>query len=332
MSMNVYNIVWADDEIDDFLDEDYENDLREMGFNIIGKAHDGIELENILENTDVIDAVIVDANFNESSSATESERDISGLDYARGLYIHKYNRSIPFFLYSNRTEELLRELTKHNPSYLNDFPRHKRWFSKYLLEERNEMFDAIKEEVKLKNTTSYIVRNKYRDELNAATLIKGGEEFVYEFLIRDYEGTLAEMVEPFVRMRRLIEKMFALCESMKIIPPISSDTNGTARYLLNNVYGNKDKANAFIQQYRMTSIIMPKPLAQSLEYVVRVTQDGSHSKMGLKLDIDKYFQETKDCLLLRSVATLLIDLLKWFALFMLCHTDIDQNTELWEKV
>ena len=46
--MNVYNIVWADDEIDDFLDEDYENDLREMGFNIIGKAHDGIELENIL--------------------------------------------------------------------------------------------------------------------------------------------------------------------------------------------------------------------------------------------------------------------------------------------
>ena len=82
----------------------------------------------------------------------------------------------------------------------------------------------------------------------------------------------------------------------------------------------------------MNSIIMAKPLAQSLEYLINVTQDGAHSKMGLKLDVDNYFKESKDVLLLRSIAALFIDIIKWFALFMLAHQNIDQNKNLWVKV
>ena len=44
MNTNVYNIVWADDEIDAILDEVIV-DLKENGFNIVGTAHDGKELE-----------------------------------------------------------------------------------------------------------------------------------------------------------------------------------------------------------------------------------------------------------------------------------------------
>ena len=334
MSMNVYNIVWADDEIDDFLDKDYEDDLREFGFKIIGKAHDGLELEKILEKSYMVDAVIVDANFNESSFVTESERDISGLDYARGLYIHKFNRSIPFYLYTNRTEELLRDITKNNPSYLMDFPRHERWFAKYLLEERNEMLEAIKNEVDKRNTTSFKVRNRYQYELNAATLIDGAHDLVYEILERNEDGTLQDMVEPFVRIRRTIEKMFSWCEKMKLIPPISQDTNGTTRYFLTEEYSRKEGSNT-VSYYKMTNeeVIMSKPLAQSLDYITRITQDGSHSKDGLKLDVDKYFERTKDVLLLKSVGFIIVDLLTWFARFMLNHQDLNKNEEtLWEKI
>lgn len=336
MSTNVYNIVWADDEIDDFLDDNYEDDLKEMGFVIIGKAHDGVELEKILEKPNVIDAVIVDANFNESSSAIESERDISGLDYARGLYIHKFNRSIPFFLYSNRTEELLRELTKHNPSYLNDFPRHKRWFSKYLLEERNEMFNAIKSQVDERKTTSFIIRNRYKIELAYADVLGlDSHDYVFEVLCRDWDNTLAEMREPFATARKIVEQIFGQCEKVKLIPPISDNTNGTGDYFLYKTFSPIDeKTRKRIPLYKMKDDgLMPKPLAQSLVFFLNITQDGAHRKSKLPLKVDEYFIKTKDVLLLRSILFILIDLIKWFIETWKEHMDSEVNEiVLWEKV
>lgn len=335
MSTNVYNIVWADDEIDDFLDEDYENDLRDMGFVIIGKARDGLELEKILEKTEMIDAVIVDANFNESSSVIESERDISGLTYARSIYIHKFNRTIPFFLYTNRTEELLRDITKNNPSYLNDFPRHKRWFSKYLLEERNEMFDAIKKEVDERKTPSFIIRNRYRKELAYAEVLgNNSHDYIFEVLCRDWDNTLSEMREPFATARKIVEQIFGQCEKEKLIPPISDDINGTGNYFLRKLYSPYDeKLKKRIDLYKMKDEIMPKPLAQSLLYFLEMTQDGAHRKSKLSLKVDEYFINTKDVLLLRSVLFILIDLIKWFIETWSSHQDPDANEiVLWEKV
>lgn len=333
MNMNVYNIVWADDEIDDFLDENFEGSLSVKGFNIVGKAHDGLELESLLDKIDLVDAVIVDANFNESSGITNSERDISGLTYSRGLYIHKLKRKIPFFLYTNRTEELLREITKDNPSFLEDFPRHERWFAKYLLEEKNEMLEAIKSEIEKRNSPSFIIRNRYKDELAAASVFDGVNEFILDFLLRDYTNTLYEMVEPFVQIRRAIEKMFAMCEKLKLIPPISDDINGTAGYFLRNKYSKKANDGKWVPIYQMTgSDLMAKPLAQSLSYIVDITQDASHSKGKLTLKVDEYFNKTSDILLLRSVAYILIDCIKWFTVTAIAHRDIDVNElTLWEK-
>lgn len=112
--MNVYNIVWADDEIDDLLDDETVDELKEQGFNIVGMAHNGKELEQLLEKPKMVDAVIVDANFNESDTHISSERDTSGLTYARSIYTHMLKRSIPFFLLTNRADELLREIYQYN--------------------------------------------------------------------------------------------------------------------------------------------------------------------------------------------------------------------------
>lgn len=40
MRMNVYNLIWADDEIDDLLDSDTIDELESKGFKIVGLAHD----------------------------------------------------------------------------------------------------------------------------------------------------------------------------------------------------------------------------------------------------------------------------------------------------
>lgn len=57
MKKNIYNIVWADDEIDDILDEIMLEDLKEEGFKVVGKAHDGEELGAILDQVPHVDAV-----------------------------------------------------------------------------------------------------------------------------------------------------------------------------------------------------------------------------------------------------------------------------------
>lgn len=329
--MNVYNIVWADDEIDDLL-EITSAGLKEKGFNIVGVAHDGQELEHLLERPELVDAVIVDANFNESDTHIDSERDTSGLNYARGIYVHKLKRRIPFFLLTNRNDELLNEIYQYNPDFLNDFPRHKRWFKKSDNEDFDRMFDEIKKTVDKSKSTNFIIRNKYNLELNAASLIDGTNEFIHEFLVRDFENTLTEIKEPFVSVRRSIEKIFGRCEKMKLIPPISDNTNGTAAYFLYNKYSIKE-GNDYKTYFEMLGgNIMPKPLAQALKYLVDITQDGAHSKNDMKLKVDEYFEKTKDVLLLRSVVFILIDVVKWFAITLLNHNVPDENQRtLWKK-
>lgn len=329
--MSVYNIVWADDEIDDILDDMTIEELKEKGFHVVGQAHNGQELERWLDRPELVDAVIVDANFNESDSDIESERDTSGLDYARSLYRMKLMRKIPFFLFTNRSDELLKEIYQHNPAFLEDFPRHKRWFKKSDMEEYNDMLDEIKKVIDEAKTTDFVVRNKFQYELNAASLIDDAQDFIYEFLIRDFDDTLVDIKEPFVSVRRSIEKIFGKCEIMKLIPPISDNTNGTAAYFLYNNYSLKEDEGYKTYFEMVGENIMPKPLAQSLKYIVDITQDGSHSKKNMKLKVDEYFKKTKDVLLLRSVVYILIDVLKWFALTLLAHQDIEANMRLWKS-
>lgn len=119
---------------------------------------------------------------------------------------------------------------------------------------------------------------------------------------------------------------------MKLIPPISDNTNGTAAYFLHNRYSIKE-GNGYKTYFEMLGgNIMPKPLAQALKYLVDITQDGAHSKNDMKLKVDEYFEKTKDVLLLRSVVFILIDVVKWFAITLLDHNDTDENQRtLWKK-
>jgi hypothetical protein len=333
MEKLVYNIVWADDEIDDLLDDETTEDLEAQGFKVIKKAHNGHELEVCFDKPEQIDAVIVDANFNERAKKVESERVTTGLDYARSIYVHKLNRSIPFFLFTGRSDEMLKDVYKDRSEVLDEFPRHTRWFNKLSSSDFSLMLEAIKQTVDERNSPSFIVRNRYYNELKAAAKIYGAEDFIFEFLLSDYENRLKDMVEPFIRMRRIIEKIFTACENLKIIPPISDDVNGTSAYLFYNKYRKQDATKTYKYLYRMKEDIIRKPIAQSLNYLVEITQDASHSKGKLKLKVDEYFENTKDTLLLKSNAFILIDVVRWFAETSDSHKESDVNEIfLWEPI
>lgn len=335
MNTSVYNIVWADDEIDDLLDEQDIADYAEQGFHFVGLAHNGEELASFLEKVESIDAVIVDANFNESHDDVGNDRDVSGLSYARFLYIQKFNRKIPFFLFTGRTDELLEDKYKDNlEKFKEDFPRHKRWFHKNG-DEQKAMFDAIKQTVDEMRTPQFIVRNRYEKELKAAKQIDDTTyNFILDFLMREYNNDLDCIGNPFNDVRKIIDAIFGKCKALNIIPPIDA-MNGIADYFQYANYSPWDKdANKRVIQYKMLgNPIMPKPLAFALKSFIVIAQDGSHRNDELNIKVDEYFNTTRDILFLRSVVYILLDVIKWFTATAEKHPDDEINElTLWEKV
>lgn len=303
MSTNVYNIVWADDEIDALKDR-YEERFNDNGFEIIGIAHDGKELEAVLSKmAHKADAVIVDANFNfQAASAGEelSERNITGLDYAYSLYAFSHGRSIPFFLFTQRSDELLREKLCDKPEFLKDFPRRERWFRKNDEEELAEMFGAIKKEVDYRNTDSFRVRNKYRREFEAAELINNAPENLEKGLLYLYEdSSWKDTQDYFNPARKIVERIIDSCISMNLLPPhISLNT-------ASKILGGNTK------DFSLTTPLMDKPLAESLRYFLSITQDGSHDMCDLQLGVDQYVRRTENVNLYLSILHIAMDLLLW---------------------
>lgn len=303
MRKNVYNIVWADDEIDDLLDKDTIKELEANGFKIVGKAHDGEELESLLKKPELVDAVIVDANFNESDNEIFSERDTSGLDYARGLYLHTLKQRVPFFLFTNRSDELLRDIYKHNPKFLEDFPRHKRWFNKSVQGEYDELFEAIKNTVTEMNSPYFILRNKFSNEFEAAKLIPNAENLLFCGLRSEFSdfSTNDAIIESFNPVRMLCENIIDKCQEKGYVPYLSS-LNSICDFLeLKEVEG-----------FKLRVPIMHKTLIRSLDYFLSITQDGSHDKSDLPLEVIDYVRSRRNDSLYKSILYIVMDLLLWY--------------------
>lgn len=115
--------------------------------------------------------------------------------------------------------------------------------------------------------------------------------------------------------------------------------NGTARYFLHGTYRAKDNNGNYIydekhhniNKYKSLSRIMPESMAKSLNYVVDIVQDFAHSKDGLKLKVEEYWNQTHDSLLLMSCVYIYMDILKWFASTMLAYRDKKIKTPLWQE-
>jgi hypothetical protein len=197
------------------------------------------------------------------------------------------------------------------------------------------MFDTMIADLLRRRPTPFIVRNRYAVEMKAAEIIEGAQEYFMNFLIRDYENRLADMTEPFIGMRRIVEDILKKSVMLGLIPPIATDLNGTANYyLIRGEYDTNHKTSTDNKKgpientkYRMRLRWMHPTIANSLRYIVGVVQDGSHSNGELVLDVDRYFKEAQDVLLLRSVAYLLMDVVKCFAVTAVKNPNKEDNVQ-----
>lgn len=301
--MNVYNIIWADDDIDALKDR-YEKRFTKNGLSIIGIAHNGEELEQQLsEKIDFVDAVIVDANFNETEVDIDDERDISGLTFTR-THLLKVYPEIPFILFTQREDELInRKYQNIQAKFLQEFPRHERWFHKNDDDELLEMFDSIKKEVNYRNTDQFKIRQKYRKEFEAARLIPNAENLLFKGIQSELTSDLSNetIVECFTPVRMICENIIDQCQEHEYIPYISS---------LNSICDFLHQKE--IEGFKLTVPIMHKTLVSSLDYFLSITQDGSHDKSSLPLEVIHYVRKRENNNLYRSILYIAMDLLLWY--------------------
>lgn len=81
MPKAVYNVIWADDEVDKYMRESLKQTfLQKNNIAVVATAPTGDEFRlRFEEHKHKIDAVITDANFNRKDCLPINDRDMSGL-------------------------------------------------------------------------------------------------------------------------------------------------------------------------------------------------------------------------------------------------------------
>lgn len=301
MSKRIIRVLWADDE--KVFDEDYmpwESD--QYIIELVAGVTDADELGSTLaRQARLIDAVIVDANFADKGMP-KSERTGSGLTKSNELRA-KYGegtRPIPFFLFTGRNDDVLKEMFGSGSGLLDYFIDNDQKFSKLVENPYKRLFDRIDEVVSYQRTPEFHLRNLYRAEFEAAKMIDDATENLLRGLLYIYEEESWKTTQDYFNpARKIVERIIDSCISMNLLPPHIS-LNTASRILGGNT-----------KDFSLTTPLMARPLAESLRYFLSITQDGSHDMCDLQLGVDQYVRRTENVNLYLSILHIAMDLLLW---------------------
>lgn len=299
----MYNIIWVDDEIDNLCPEfgssELKRQLKRDKIEIIGRARSFKEFESYMDSCyDRVDAVITDAEFDDVNS-TAGNNNFRGLVKITEV-IKSYNqrRDIPFYLYTGKKLYLDQNFLFGQLDY---FQKNNRLFNKG---EYKEMFVQIRKEVEHINSISFFIRKKYGKYLKAASLIEGNEEIIFESLINSYSDNGEIKTNNFTSLREVVEHIFDKCRTLSILPPEITSLNGISKFLNNRIEDKYEPVEGVE--------IMPAALARALWYFLDITQDASHKKDDLNLNVLKYVSDVQSISLFRSVLHIAMDICLWY--------------------
>ena len=187
------------------------------------------------------------------------------------------------------------------------------------------LINKIKDTVEFRNSTEWIIDNHYRMELECFKTIdsiNNGHSYplVRGLLIKGRDNTIMNAESYFNDIRTdVLGLMNSTAANFGIVPPDLS-LNDFSYFLCL-------KSNKF----SVIEPIMDQALSGVLQYVVTMTQDGSHGKeSGLRFHIHDYVREKRDTLILKSIIFAVIELMNRFMEYVVNNTDIERNRMKWK--
>ena len=306
MEVNIYNVIWADDECATLKqDELIRKVFNEKRIEVLEYVPTSTALRNALETyKDEVDAVVVDGNFSKEDVDYLESDDISGLIHTVSfLELYNTKRDIPFFLYTAR-KILLQDICKNRE--LDYFTTTKRLIQKGDIELLAEKIVSTVDHI---HSIEFMVKKKYKALLNMAKRVNDDcSENLHQFLLneaRDVEYNRS--ISMFNDLRGILEQIMDLCKDNNIIPIEVSTLNAFKFYWSQYGYKNNNLV------YKPNESIMPKAISHTIGNLIDVTQDGSHKRVDLNLQISEYVTEAQSPFMFRSCLYQVMDVVRWYS-------------------
>jgi hypothetical protein len=297
MKKTVYNIIWADDEVEGYVREELKQKfLKDNNINVIATARTGNEFREKFEALKQrIDAVITDANFGKRDVTPTDNRDMSGFTVVREVMneLKSYHREIPFFLYTGRGDFIAEKYTDGELDYFITYDR------KFNKSEFKKLCARIPQDVDSVTSASFRIRNKYQRFLDAAKRIP--EETIFDILVRHEETGLESPFNDFTALRKIAEAILNDGVEKGIFPEALKTLNDLSRFLRNEH-----------SDIEWDGFSCPPALGYSAKYFIDLTQDGSHVLQDLKLKADQYVRDEATDNLLMTLVFIAMDLCLWY--------------------
>jgi hypothetical protein len=316
MSVNVYNVIWADDECDTLKkDAAIRKLFDDKRIEVLKYVATSEALKDAIEcYKDKIDAVIVDGNFSKGEVEYVESDDISGLIHTIS-FIELFNvkRDIPFFLYTAR-KILLQEICKNGE--IDYFIKTERLIQKGNID---KLADKIIKDVDHIHSVEFMVKKRYQSLINIAKNVdKQCAENFHQFLLDEArDKNFDKSVDMFNQLRGIMEQIMERCREYNIVPEDVRTLNNFKTFFNYTSRKDKDKDKRVYfwlgyGGYKPTDVAMPKAIGYSINSLIDIIQDGSHKIQNLNLGVSEYVQESQSPFLFRSCLYQVMDIIRWY--------------------
>ena len=313
------NIVWCDDNIDNLVNETKRELFALYECNIFKTAKTSNELKEILSAyKNQIDAVIVDFNMSDSKLIPEEHE-------ARGFrWIHEniHHYPFPFYLFSGRDLSFIEEKYRQyefpidndyflskNPYVSSERNRH------FQADETNEMLEMIVEEVEVRRSPAFRVRQEYSEAFAAIDKFSlDGDDFINILNFDSQRDAPSVLISSANNIRCKIEKLMSQFAREGIIP-IKTTLNDFPNLFSGKDLFDKKQGCKNSDRYAHNDL-MPESLFIAFQtLLVNYTQDGSHDKDYLRIHFREYLEQTRDIYLVKALAIICLDIIRWASSF-----------------
>lgn len=305
MEVNIYNVIWADDECATLKqDELIRKVFNEKRIEVLEYVPTSTALRNALETyKDEVDAVVVDGNFSKEDVDYLESDDISGLIHTVSFWNSIIRKGIYLFSIYSKKDSIAGYLQEQRARL---FTTTKRLIQKGDIELLAEKIVSTVDHI---HSIEFMVKKKYKALLNMAKRVNDDcSENLYQFLLneaRDVEYNRS--ISMFNDLRGILEQIMDLCKDNNIIPIEVSTLNAFKFYWSQYGYKNNNLV------YKPNESIMPKAISHTIGNLIDVTQDGSHKRVDLNLQISEYVTEAQSPFMFRSCLYQVMDVVRWYS-------------------
>jgi hypothetical protein len=308
--MKTLKVLWIDDEHEALKIIDEKASLNDIELKPFSNADDAIT--ELKRNITSYDAAIVDGIFFEKEGQSGKVKD-EGVAFgriARALDDLKHVKVLPWFILSGQTT-----YTSGKNTLATVFNKSK-VYDKNSSHGRDleDLWADIRKEVE--EHPNYQIRFKYQAVFGACDSSYCDPEMsslMLTILKRlDERNFISDTNNYLTEVRKVVELLFKAFQSMGILP---MEIYGGSNFISSskNFLTGRDK------RYHYPSDIMHPSAVMCLDYILNITQDGSHLGGILKFRVDEFIRSNSTDYLYSALVNMLCDLLVWFKGFSYDH-------------